>query len=949
MHHPALPPRPRSRVRTLLSLLTAGAAVSAVGLIPAALPAAATAVTTAPAAAAATQPYAWNNVAIGGGGFIPGIIFNQAKAGLVYARTDVGGAYRQDASTKKWIPLLDSVGWNDWNLTGVASLATDAVDPTRVYLAAGSYTNSWDPDNGAILRSTDQGSSWQRTTLPFKVGGNMPGRGMGERLAIDPNNDKVLYFGAESGNGLWRSADYGATWAKVTAFPDAGNYAPDPTDTSGYQSDNEGVLWEVFDKGSGTVNGVTRTIFAGVADKAHSIYRSDDGGTSWTAVAGQPTGFVPHQAVLDASGGNLFIAYGDTGGPYDGAHGDLWKLATATGAWTNTSPVPSTDTSNNYFGYSGLSVDRQHPGTLMVTAYSSWWPDTQIWRSTDSGATWKPFWSYSSYPTRVDAYTMDISSVPWLTMGANPSPPEETPKLGWMTESLAIDPFNSNRMMYGTGATLFGSNDLTDFDAGKKITIAPMVQGLEETAVLGLISPPTGAPLLSALGDLGGFRHTDVTAVPAKAFSSPNLTSSTAIDYAETSPSVVVRVGNTASGSTEKHIGYSTDDGADWFAPSSEPAGVTGGGTVALAADGSATVWSPAGAGVFHSTGYGNSWTASTGIPTGATVSSDRSDPKTFYGFSAGVFYVSTDAGASFTASAATGLPATGPVHVAALPGVKGDVWLAGGASTTSSGATGVYGLWHSTNGGTSFAKSANVDAADTIGFGKAAPGKTYPALYSSAQVGGVRGIYRSDDAGANWIRINDDQHQWGWTGGAITGDPRTYGRVYVSSNGRGILYGDIAGTATGTPSPTPTTSATATPTPTATPTASTTPSASTTPTATGTATTPAGGCEIDYALSSQWGGGFGVNVTVVNRGSTALSSWTVNWSYANGQTITQLWNGSYTQTGAAVTVRNVAYNGTLAANGGSTGFGFNGSWSGVNTPPASATLNGAACTLKTS
>ena len=65
------------------------------------------------------------------------------------------------------------------------SLATDALDPDRVYAAVGTYTNEWDPQNGAILRSSDRGETWDRTMLPFKVGGNMPGRGMGERLQID--------------------------------------------------------------------------------------------------------------------------------------------------------------------------------------------------------------------------------------------------------------------------------------------------------------------------------------------------------------------------------------------------------------------------------------------------------------------------------------------------------------------------------------------------------------------------------------------------------------------------------------------------------------------------------------------------------------------------------------------------------------------------------------------
>lgn len=50
----------------------------------------------------------------------------------------------------------------------------------------------------------------------------MPGRGMGERLAVDPNNGSILFMGARSGNGLYKSTDYGSTWTKVTSFPNPG-------------------------------------------------------------------------------------------------------------------------------------------------------------------------------------------------------------------------------------------------------------------------------------------------------------------------------------------------------------------------------------------------------------------------------------------------------------------------------------------------------------------------------------------------------------------------------------------------------------------------------------------------------------------------------------------------------------------------------------------------------
>ncbi|MFJ7043144.1 cellulose binding domain-containing protein [Streptomyces sp. NPDC101112] len=852
----------------------------------------------------AADSYTWKNARIDGGGFVPGIVFNRKEKNLAYARTDIGGAYRWVESSKTWTPLLDSVGWDDWGHTGVVSLASDPVDPNKVYVAAGTYTNSWDPGNGAIYRSSDRGASWQKASLPFKLGGNMPGRGMGERLAVDPHRNSVLYLGAPSGKGLWRSTDSGATWSQVTNFPNVGNYVADPSDTSGYSSDNQGIVWVTFDESTGGAGTATKTIYVGVADKENAVYRSTDAGATWSRVAGQPTGQLAHKGVLDATNGHLYVAYSDTGGPYDGGKGRLYRYATATGTWTNISPVAEADT---YFGFSGLTLDRQKPGTVMATAYSSWWPDTQIFRSTDKGATWTKAWDYTSYPNRENRFTMDVSSSPWLTWGANPSPPEQTPKLGWMTESLEIDPFDSNRMMYGTGATIYGTENLTNWDSGTKFTVKPMVRGLEETAVNDLASPPSGAPLLSALGDIGGFRHTDLTKVPSMMFTQPNFTTTTSLDFAETNPNTVVRVGDLDSG---PHIAFSTDNGANWFA-GTDPSGVSGGGTVAAGADGSRFVWSPAGTGVRYTTGFGTSWQESSGIPSGAIVESDRVDPKTFYGFKSGKFYVSTDGGATFTASNASGLPSGDSVRFKALPGTKGDVWLAGGETG------GAYGLWHSTDGGATFTKLSNVAQADTIGFGKAAAGASYQTLYTSAKIGGVRGIFRSTDKGATWTRINDDAHQWGWTGAAITGDPRVYGRVYLSTNGRGVIYGDTSDTGGGggggtDPDPEP---------------------------------QPTGACAVTYKITNQWSGGFQADVQLANTGTSAWSGWNLGWSFPNGQSVTQLWNGAHTQSGAAVSVKNIAWNANVAA-GSSVSFGFTGSWSGTNGRPTAFRLGDQSCTV---
>ncbi|MER6756224.1 cellulose binding domain-containing protein [Micromonospora echinofusca] len=104
-----------------------------------------------------------------------------------------------------------------------------------------------------------------------------------------------------------------------------------------------------------------------------------------------------------------------------------------------------------------------------------------------------------------------------------------------------------------------------------------------------------------------------------------------------------------------------------------------------------------------------------------------------------------------------------------------------------------------------------------------------------------------------------------------------------------------------------------------------------------------AAGCAVDHTVSSQWPGGFGANVIITNLGDP-LTSWTLTWTYSAGQTVTQAWNTALTQSGPAVTAKNVSHNGAIPTNG-TTSFGFNGSWAGSNPAPTNFALNGVACT----
>ncbi|WP_394551727.1 xyloglucanase [Agromyces sp. MMS24-JH15] len=768
-----------------------GLALAAGTVIPlAAAPAAFAAAGAAAGPPAAGPGYEWSNAAISGGGYVPGIIYNPTEEGLVYARTDIGGAYRLDRATDEWVPLLDHVGWDDWNRLGVLSLATDPVDTAKVYAAVGMYTNDWDPSNGAILRSDDYGDTWQASALPFKVGGNMPGRGIGERLQVDPNDNEVLYYGAESGQGLWRSTDAGVTWSEVASFPNAGDFVPDAGSGNSYLGQNLGVLWTAFDGASAAAGEPTQTIFTAVADTDDILYRSDDAGATWQPVADAPTGFLPHHGVIDETGRFLYLSTSNTSGPYDGSDGAVWRYGIDDGTWTDITPASRPVGVD--FGFGGLTVDRTNPDTIMVASQIQWWPDILIFRSTDRGRTWTQIWDYaydaSGNGSLLTRYDQSIDEVPWLAFGKQVGEPtmwsEPTPKLGWMVSALEIDPFDSDELMYGTGATIYRSEDLTNWDApGGVIHLAPAAGGIEETAIQDLVAPAGDVDLVSAMLDLGGFVHDDLDTV-VNTFQAPYFGGATSVDAAGLAPETIARAGTDGTAAIVAAVSH--DSGATWTA-SPAAAGATGSGTLAVAADGQGVVWAPAGAGVRHSADGGATWTASTGLPDGARVEADRVDADLVYGFAGGTFYRSTDAGATFAAATAGGLPVAGPVRFAGVPGAPGQVWLAGGEDD------GPYGLWRSADAGDTWTAVTGFDAADTVGFGKAAPGATSPAIYTAAERDGVRGVWRSIDGGSTWTRINDDEHQFGWIGADIEGDPDVFGRVYVATNGRGIVVGDDA------------------------------------------------------------------------------------------------------------------------------------------------------------
>jgi xyloglucan-specific exo-beta-1,4-glucanase len=704
--------------------------------------------TPALAAPPTVQPYSWNTVEVLGGGFVSGVVYHPSEKGLVYIRTDIGGAYRLDRATNRWIALNDALGRADGQLAGALSLAVDPRDPNRLYMAAGEYTRD-DARGGAILRSTDRGATWAKTELPVKLGGNEDGRSTGERLMVDPAKGAVLFLGAK--DGLYRSADHGVTWSKVAAFPSVH------------------VTLVAFDPARKTKTGETAIIYAGFAGQGGGgLLVSADGGASWSPAQGQPEGLVPHHLSLDARG-VVYIAYGNGLGPSGVTNGAVWTLDPRNGAWTDITPLKPAGT--DVFGYGGLSLDPAHPGVIVVSTLDRWVKGDDLFRSTDGGKTWKPL---------RDASQHDIGRAPWVLSLEG----KAGRAMGHWIGDVDIDPTNPDEAIYVTGYGLWRTRNLTEADRSGRTSWRFDDEGLEETVALELVSPPHGAlggaPLVSTIGDIGGFRHDRLDSAGESRYFAPHGGTNRGLDYAELAPDILVRTSDPTP-----TAGYrSTDGGKTWtaFAASPPRDAHIHTGRIALSADGRRMVWAMRNAAPYVSSDDGKTWRPVQGVSKGEhpdfTPASDRVNPSRFYVYDAdqGAVLASTDGGETFKVTA-RGLPGGGPLK--AVPGVEGEIWLPT-----------AQGLMRSTNGGADFKAVSGVDDAGLVGFGKAAPGQTHPVVFVWGKVGGVEGVFRSDDVGTTWIKLHDDR--WGFAElRALTGDPARFGRVYLGVHGRGILYGD--------------------------------------------------------------------------------------------------------------------------------------------------------------
>jgi xyloglucan-specific exo-beta-1,4-glucanase len=725
----------------------------------------------------AVQASSWTNVKFGGGGYVSGVIYHPTSPNVLYARTDIGGAYRWDQATSKWVPITDGLGFSmaESAFHGIESIGLDPTNDQLVYMVAGIG------GNGRLYTSTNRGSSWTWVNLPFLVHGNHDGRAIGERLRLDPTNPSTMFYGSRSA-GLWKSSNSGQTWAQVTGL-------------SSYTTSNVmvGVEQIIFDNGNVGGGQTTWNMWAAIApDYANAaglsstFYRSSNGGWSWTPVTvpAAVTGYhIPHYA--RAADGAYYVVFNRNAGPGGDGPGYLYKYSGLGGVWT----LLSTTTTG---GYGGVSVHGTGSTTRIALAVTNTWGDavgqkiTQL--SDNAGSTWR-----------------EIESM-------MPHAPSNAGYWGW-NDDIEIDPNNRDHIMHLDGPGIWETMNASS--ATPNWTVK--VNGIEETATLAVVTPPAGATykLIDSAGDVGTWVQTDLAAAPTRGPSSGWYNGNSA-DMSWADPQYIAAVAN--DNGTGKGYGYwSGDGGLTWANFATLPAGAEADGREAsniVVTSRNNAVWAPSYAVPSYTTNNGASWTA-TNLPAlsqqGWTrayrLAADRKNPNKVYAYdSGGVWwsgepgkvYVSTDAGHTFTlsqGSLSAGLR-TNPWHATSLavnPNVEGDVWLADGNT-----------VYHSVNSGATWTKLNNfasiwgnqqpdqwpdVQGASVVALGKAGPGAPYSAaVYVVGVINGQWGVWASDNAGSTWTRFNDDAHQFGGID-AMAGDWNTYGRLYVNSMGRGLLY----------------------------------------------------------------------------------------------------------------------------------------------------------------
>lgn len=773
------------------------------------------------------EKYRYRNLPIPGGGYVTGFLFHKKARDVFYLRTDIGGIYRFDRDSERWKSLIDHVTMEDISETFPIALALDDEHPERVYAACGINKEG----AGKIAVSDDYGEHFVCYDFPILIHGNLNGRGTADRLIVDKKDSDRLYYASQQ-EGLWVSGDRGAHWKKCEGCPE--EYL-----TFAGMSDDGGALLigsaGVTSRRSGRLRG-------------HSLYVSYDGGAVfeklWQPADGEidgvkMAGLVAQRYAMDdkylyvtfaVMGRNAYVlenGYSCDGGSVIGGRVVRYPIrkdgGIRFGAGEDITPGLSgmTEGSGNVileYGFGGIDAAAGMPGLVACSTISKEDGDS-VYRSFDYGQTWEEI-----------LYDLEVGRLDFRASYMKPCYNGGHSIIHWLSD-LKIDPFDAKEAWFNTGTGVFRTTDLTK----DTVVFSDWCDGLEETVHLNVYSPPAGeVQLIDILGDLGGFAFRDLDTPCDNSFDDAEgnryITCINA-DYSDRNPNcVVVTPRGNWKGKTKGGLILSKDQ-CRTFERLPMPFGLTpkldaalhaieqpnvNSGWAALSPDESTIVWSVAEGirlpvdMVVVSKDGGRSFQQVRvmdlkGDPVtdgGMKVFSDRMDSSLFYGFGEHAeLYVSVDGGLTYIQRE---LPKDFPNVNLALIDCASKVEVRG-----ECGRQGVFymalkegGLWklHYDKGSDSvhaLKLSAPGDIFYRMGLGVGRPGGDYAAenkaVYTAAVIDGVYGFYRSVDDGKTYVRLNTDSQMYGEIN-SMDGDSRVYGRFYLGTGSRGVLYGEPSG-----------------------------------------------------------------------------------------------------------------------------------------------------------
>ncbi|MES2904384.1 MAG: hypothetical protein V4696_09390 [Pseudomonadota bacterium] len=697
---------------------------------------------------------------LGGGGFVVDMDFSpDGRTRIV--RTDVHGAYIWDDPTNEWkqlitatsMPARDSFVGKGRSI-GVYAIRVSPSDASRLYMASPGHEGI----ESYLYRSDDRGARWTRTNFaPVEMFVGTAGRLFGPKMAIDPRNPDIVLIGDSAGR-IYRTADGGTTWATIDP-------AQIPTGI------NPAIA---FGKQNADGGSASSELF--VATGANGVFRSADGGVSWARTEGGPRSV----ARLVAAPDGLYATDRD-----QTTRDNAWKLAG--GRWTRFA-IPTYGAGHIWHS---IAVDPSNPSHVVLGSEAG-----NVVSSFDAGKTWS---SVDKGPPQRKA-----EDVPWLEWTAEP----------WMSNgNMMFDPVVPNRLYFAQGIGVWYAQ--TRADNAKPLWIS-QTRGIDELIVNDLIVPPGGKPIL-AVQDRGIFRIESPELFPRTHGPDRDvpIRHGWSVDYSASDPSFIAMVANGGAGDRS---GFSNDGGRTWSrfgsnAPSDPPGAA--GGMIAVSSS-TNMVWGPANNGrPFYTVDGGQTWQLArfpAEVPTSGHLgwsfsfyqnrhifAADRVLPNTFYAYNmdpaAVGTYRSVDGGAtwarvgpSFGVYGSMGTSA----RLASVPGQAGHLFFVIGSTAVMDPHPYNMPLKRSRDGGRSWQDIRRTQEIWAIGFGKAAPGKTYPSIYIAGYANGDRepALYRSIDDAASWQKLTSYPAGNVDTIRAISGDMNVYGRVYYGFAGSGAGYG---------------------------------------------------------------------------------------------------------------------------------------------------------------